>query len=237
MKTTRKRTKGICLAMVLFLIAGVLSMAGAGKAEAAKKKMDTLKLQWDLKEGKKYVAACNDKLKLTADSKIGFTLKNVKKEKLKNGKKKVSFTIIFQRPNYKLSSQDIHNNINYGSSVNVKVYGDYYFTVVDKATGLTLEGNNDLDVEVKSNGWKRYRQYAKQYDNDGCWIYYDKYYVVKVVIIYPEDYKDLCVGIGNAVSIAKWKNKNDTFWDGRKSFDKTTYYKWFKDDVHFINFK
>lgn len=238
MRTMNMKRRGICLVMVMILLAGALSMMGAPKAAAAeKKRMDSLKLNWDLKEGKTYIASCNDKLTLLGDSKIGFTLTKLKKETLKNGRKKVSFIITYNRPNYKLSSQDIHNNTNYGTSVNVKVLSEDYFTVVDKATGLSLEGENDFGVKVKNSGWKKYGQYPKQYDNDGCWIYYNKYSAVKVAITYPADYKDLCVGVGNFLHAEKWADKNDAFWAGKKSFDKTTYYKWFKDDVHFINFK
>ena len=112
-----------------------------------------------------------------------------------------------------------------------------YFTVIDKATGLSLEKDNDFGVKVVNSGWKHYRQYATQYDNDGCGVYVYKYVVIKVVITYPADYKDLCVGVGNTISTPKWEDKNTAFWDGKKSFDKTTMYKLFNDDAHFINFK
>lgn len=237
MRTESRRTRGICLLLVMMLLAGALSvMGGASKASAAEKKlMDKLKINWDLKEGKTYTAVCNDKLTSVDGNKLGFTLTNLKKEDLKNGRKKVSFSINFSQPNYKFSNQKIHNMANYGDDI--KVFGDNYFTVIDKATGLSLEGDNDLGVKVANSGWKNYGQYEKQYDNDGCSSLCWKNTAVKVVITYPADYKDLCVGVGNTISTPKWKDKNAAFWDGKKSFDKTTMYKLFNDDAHFINFK
>lgn len=235
MRTMNMKRRGICLVMVMILLAGALSMMGAPKAAAAeKKRMDSLKLNWDLKEGKTYIASCNDKLTILGDGKAGFTLKNLKKEVLKNGKKKVSFTINFKQVNQKLSSEQIHR-LSQGLDSGGYDIG-YYFTVIDKATGLSLEGDNELGVKVKSSS-KYYGKYAPQYDGDGCGWGFSEYNVYKVAITYPADYKDLCVGVGNFLHAEKWADKDDAFWAGKVSFDKTTYYKWFKDDVHFINFK
>lgn len=113
--------------------------------------------------------------------------------------------------------------------------GGFYYTVVDYKTGKSLEGDNDKDVTVTDNGWKHLK-YNKKKGTDGAWISFASKTTVKVKIIYPEDYKGLCIGVGGYTTV---DTNVDSYWAGNKKFSKTTklYSKKDKSYAHFKRVK
>lgn len=69
------------------------------------------------------------------------------------------------------------------------------YSVADYDTGVSLEGNNDFGVKVKSfkgkaSGLKKYKGKTK-----GNWIKIYKTATIKFQITYPESYTGLCIGL------------------------------------------
>lgn len=115
---------------------------------------------------------------------------------------------------------------------NDKVYTEFGFVLADYKTGMTLGIKNDKDVTM-TNKWK-FSKYIKIKGRDGSWIRYPRKTVVNVKIVYPEDYKDLAIGVFGATNL-KLKNAN-RFWNGKIPFSKaTTLYS--KKDKAFAHFK
>ncbi|MEY8459926.1 hypothetical protein AALA69_02200 [Eggerthellaceae bacterium 24-137] len=232
--------KSACLLTAVALSATMVALpAAAEEAHAAERPyMKTLKLKWDLKKNKavkskeKFVGLGNKNLKIT--------VKNYKTTKLKNGKKKTTFTIVYNR-SFKPTKKQVHKMCD---SYEVDWLGDYYFSVADYSTGLSLEEGSDLSKElgvtVKNSGWK-YSGTKKYKDNDGCWVRYPSKISIKVSITYPADYKGLCLGVGahnylyqEGSPISK---VNQAYFNGKRPFGKTYMYKKGKTNSHWMRIK
>lgn len=99
-----------------------------------------------------------------------------------------------------------------------KLYTEWGFCVVDYQTGYSLGAANDKDV-TESSTWK-HTKYIKLKGTNGAWIKYPRKSVVKVEIIYPEDYKDLAIGTVASTSIKL--QSADAHWDGEIPFSEAT---------------
>lgn len=198
-----------------------------GKA-LPKKNLKQLGVPFDLKKGK----AVNYKVKilLLGTIKETTTVKSVKITKAsKKGYKKAVINV--QWGTLPLSNSEIHNCVK--AAVKNGTYscgGPKYYTVVDKRTGQYLGTANDFGVTVKSKHKKK-----KYKDNDGCSI--NRRYNSTITIIYPEDYKDLCFGVGGESTSVYGAKSTDKFWDGKITFAQSAYYKKDKKNCHFMQIK
>lgn len=219
--------------LVLAVVCGAVTLPQT-KALAAAKGMETAKVKWDLKNGKKYAGAVN--YKCIGTKKMSMGIKNCKKV-LVGDKYKITFTYWGKYSNYKLSSWQVDKIIDKARR-NPGVYEKYatMYTVLDYVTGKSLEcKNNEYGVKVKSGKWI-YTYYkknkAKRYN--GGWVRYPKTCTVKVTITYPKEYKDLCIGIGCMpynIGGNKYFGKN---WNKEISFTQSAYYKKGKKYCHFM---
>lgn len=219
----------LAAAMLLTCIAFASPVNAASKADLKK-----ANVKWDLKNNKtlKYKSAW------TA---IGVKKHTVKMTKFKvkdaetEGYKQCSFTLTFNRK--------INPNKSQVKKMGAKMDrigtfgGNMYFTVADYTTGKSLEAeDNDKDVKVTSS-WK-YTKWKKFKGKGGSWISYARKTTVKVTITYPEDYKDLAIGVGGYPTVFS-TDILDPYWSGEKSFSSTKkmYSKKDKSFAHFMRVK
>ena len=83
------------------------------------------------------------------------------------------------------------------------------------------------------------------YDNNDPFVYSNvKSVKYDFTVAYPKKYKDACVGIclylisGNETTDGGYENKqyeiNEKYWNGKKTLDKTSYYKNGKNSSAFV---
>jgi hypothetical protein len=181
-----------------------------------------------------------EKFAAVGDKAMKITVKNYKTTKLKNGKKKTTFTIVYAQP-FKPSKRQVHKMANYYLGV---FRGGYYFSVVDYSTGLSIANDSDLSKElgvtVKYSDWK-YSGTKKYKDNDGCWVRYSSKVSTKVSITYPADYKGACLGVGANSYVYQEGSPcgkvNQAHFDGKRPFGKTYMYKRGKTNSHWMRIK
>ena len=157
--------------------------------------MQTLKLNWDLKKGKT--------LKLTSKFPgIGKKKYNVKmtaykiEDAKKEGYKKLTFSYVSTRM-WSPSKKEVDKIFD----TSYKKWGQDYvyfsdasaYAVVDYNTGVSLEGENEYGITV-SNKFK-HSKLIKYKGTKGNWIKLSKKTVVKVRVLYPSDYTNLCIGV------------------------------------------
>ena len=233
--------KSACVLTAVALSATMVALpAAAEEAHAAEKPyMKTLKLKWDLKKNK--AVTSKEKFSVLSTKTTKITVKNYKTTKLKNGKKKTSFTIVYTQP-FKPTKKQVHKMANAGYSA---VCGGSFYTIVDYETGKSLEGDSalakQLGVTVKNSQWKLSGEKTYK-DKDGCWVRYASKRYMKVSVTYPANYKGLCLGVGanNVMEESlrpAYLQANSAFWDGEKPFGKTSYYKKGKTNSHWMRIK
>ena len=204
--------------------------------------MKKANVKWDLKNKKTIkfkttwsaVGVRTQKVKMT-----GFKVKKAKKK----GYKQCSFTLTFTR-DLKAKNDQIIEMAELASE-GADFGGRFYFTVVDYNTGECLEASNDKDVTVKSSGWK-YSKYKKLKAKDGSWIRFSRKAVVKVSIIYPSTYKDLCIGVGGYTCASKYVLGEDGGYEADEPYTRMfflggdafsdSYYLYSKTDKSFAHF-
>lgn len=198
----------------------ILPTYAAGKADMAK-----ANVKWDLKNNKKikykqYWYAIGVKKQTAKMTKYKITNAD------KPGYKQCTFTVTFNQK-VKPSKKQVLKIGNRG-----KQFTEYGFCVVDYQTGKTLGRANDKGVETT---WKwKHSKYKKIKGLEGSWIRYPRKSVVNVKIIYPENYKNLAIGIVGA-SNGKFKNAAK-HWNGKIPFSKATSL-YSKKDKSFAHFK
>lgn len=232
--------KSACLLTAVALSATMVALpAAAEEAHAAEKPyMKTLKLKWDLKKNK--AVKSKEKFAAVGNKNLKITVKNYKTTTLKSGKKKTTFTIVYNR-SFKPTKKQTHKMANYYLGV---FTGGWYFSVVDYSTGLCLANDSDLSKElgvtVKYSDWK-YSGKKKYKDNDGCWVRYPSKASIKVSITYPADYKGLCLGVGANNYVCQEGSQvgkiNQAHFDGKRPFGKTYMYKKGKTNSHWMRIK
>lgn len=226
----------ITLLLAVLLVVGVFGTVGTTTPEVKAAKgtyMKNLKLNWDLKKGKT--------MKLTADypgiGKRNFDVKLTTYE-LKDAKKDgyKQLTVAFESVRtWALSKEEVDKIVD---TCYKKLEKDYVYVpfaaayaVTDYNTGVSLEGENDYDVKVKTIKSKTSgeKKYAGKKDN---WISLPQKAVIKFQVTYPEDYSGLCIGLlGCNSEYGKWvsvSNKGAThssdmdslFFDGTKLIKK-----------------
>lgn len=232
MKQRLRKVLGV--SMAIMLAAGLtVSPAMADEAQAAPKKpyMKTLKLKWNLKKNK--AMKFTSRFVSVGKKPMTMTIKNVKVSKAKKkGYKKLTFTVV-NKAAWKPTKKQVHKMVKSRLCRETGSVGGYHWwTVADYDTGLCLEGLNKLGVTVKSakkTSTKRIK------DNDGCSVFF-RDGVTKVTVTYPEDYKGLCIGVGGH-NIVEGTKADDLFFEGKRAFGKTSYYKHGKTNSHWMRIK
>lgn len=233
-------------------------------------------VKWDLKEGNWVKIRSNFAGNVWVDREA--TIKDLKiKDAKKEGYKKLTCTVFVkkEKPSQSQISQvgkskffkkskvicnneyhKIHNggatySIGVGSSVEANSASVW---VCDYNTGAALDDeDNEFDVDCKcklSHGNSKYNSISINgvgYE----WTAYDVKY--KFTVIYPEDYKGLCIGVSGNGSYKKdvfagkylWQDDDDDKWDNGgfyisdsgKVLSKSPVYKKDKENIHFIRIK
>lgn len=232
--------KSACLLTAVALSATMVALpAAAEEAHAAEKPhMKKIGVKFDLKKNK--TVKSKEKFAAVGNKTMKITVKNYKTTKLKNGKKKTTFTIVYAEP-FKPSKRQVHKMANYYLGV---FKGGCYFSVVDYSTGLSIANDSDLSKElgvtVKYSDWK-YSGTKKYKDGDGCWVRYPSKASIKVSITYPADYKGACLGVGANNYVYQEGSPcgkvNQAHFDGKRPFGKTYMYKRGKTNSHWMRIK
>lgn len=220
--------------MAAMLAAGLtVSPAMADEVQTAPRKpyMKTLKLKWDLKKNK--AMKFTSKFVEVGKKPMTMTIKNVKVSKAKKeGYKKLTFTVVGKQA-WKPTKKQVHKMVKSKLCRETGSIGGYHWwTVADYDTGLSLEGPNKLGVTVKTvkkNSYKRIK------DNDGCYVRFGVW-TTKVTVAYPEDYKGLCIGVGGRNTV-KGTKTDDLFFEGKRAFGKTSFYKYGKTNSRWMRIK
>lgn len=207
--------------------------ATADEAYAAEKPyMKTLKVKWDLKKNK--AVKSKERVVGVGNKNLEITVKNYKTTKLKNGKKKITFTVVYDR-SFKPTKKQVHKiNRSYDGTL----FGGFWVDVVDYSTGSSFD--EKLGVKVKLSDWK-YTKNKRFKDGDGCWVEYPLRAQIKVSITYPADCKNICLGVGantyfNPEGSSAYK-VNQAHFDGKRPFGKTYMYKKGKTNSHWMRIK
>lgn len=183
--------------------------------------MKEANVRWDLKPDKEVTIKTNYSgygyINIKAKIK-NFKIEDAKEE----GYKKLTFTAEYKYPKLKLSKKQVDKIVASDGRLG------YMFTLLDYKTGKSLECENDFDVKVSNSGWKLSKSEYKYYGHRGNWFKYPKSKTVKVTAVYPEDYKDLCIGVGGLTDPF---NKDSEFFNGEVPFKKSKSYKKGKKDL------
>ena len=213
------------LVLSLFVVFTMFAISTTDVNAAGKPDMKKANVKWDLRNNKKVtfkaywytVGVKKHTAKMT-----NYTVQDADKP----GYKQCTFTLIFNNPKIKLSS----NQIKKMAAKRFICYADV--SVVDFETGKSLAKKNDKDVTTTTT-WK-YSKYRKQKAGNGAWVMYARKAVVNVKIVYPESYKNLVIGVtGSTTSNLKSVNKH---LNGKLPFSKTKalYSKKDKNFAHFM---
>lgn len=209
--------KIICLALVLASVSFPLQIQAAKKPY-----MKRLNISWDLKPDKKI--KYQTKYEVLGYREQTAEIKNYKiTDAAKKGYKKLTFTAVIGR-DPKITNgqfQEFYHKCNemygYVDDPGEKISrmgGNNYYAVVDYRTGKSLEYEyNDKDVKVRSGKWKYSKQKKKYEDSDGCWWEFSKYTTANVSVVYPEDYKDLCLVVGGSSSQYGRTSEDSLYFD------------------------
>lgn len=233
MKIIKKRI--LSLVLVLSLIMGCFMAIGTVDVQAASKNyMQNLKLK-ELKVNKKYQIKTPVTCTNTKQTSKYYITDLKKTDAKKKGYKKLTFTILIESSNVKQSKSSIHKLVNTYDSSGSNWRG--YYAIVDSATGKELYEENEFDVTYTSSDWK-YKHYPKQKDSDDCWVRYTEKTKATVTVVYPKTYKDLGILIGmyNSKEVKDGKTEN-AFWNGKKAFGATSYYKKAKNNCYYKKIK
>lgn len=198
----------------------LLSAVPAPIQAASTPNMKAAKVSWDLKADKQltfqsYWAGVGYK-----NHKV--LVKNMKiSDAKKKGYKKLTFSMVMDSPEIKQS--EVHKICTSDYAQYVGIGGDVFYTLTDYKTGQCLEVENDKNVTVTATEFKNIKKKTLT-DKDGCTLWYYRNAVIKnVTVVYPEDYKDLCLIVGgHSKSIMDNPSKDDSFWEGSGKFSKTS---------------
>lgn len=226
-----RRSLAVFVSILLAMSAFAVIAALPGTSHAATKPyMKTLKLKWDLKNKKTLKskqAVCGLGKKQSTIKMTNFKISKAPQQ----GYKKLTFKLTFTKK-YVLTKTQVHKCVN---NKTFKKYGEVgggqFFTIVDAKTGRSLEIPNNKGVTV-TNSWS-YKGNKTVRDKDGCWVRFPKYTTAKITIIYPENYKDLCIGAGG-YNLPYTNVADQSYWNGKKSFGKTSYYTKGKTNSHWM---
>lgn len=220
------------LISILLAVSAVMVLAALPDTShaATKPYMKTLKLKWDLKKNRTLKfkqAVCGLGKKSGTVKMTNFKISKATRK----GYKKLTFKLTFTKK-YSLSKTQVHKCVN---NKTFKKYGEVgggqFFTVVDAKTGRSLEIPNKAGVTV-TGSWI-FKGNKKVTDHDGCWVRLPKCSTAKITIIYPENYKNLCIGAGG-YNLPYSTSSDKAYWSGKKKFGKTSYYTKGKTNSHWM---
>ena len=219
-KNVKKQIMAVVLAVVI-VFAGVAS--AHIEADAATTYMKKLGVKWGLKEGKTYTFTTQ--YAGVGTKNVTWTLSDMKKKSAKKKNfKQISFVLTYQdgfRPT--AAEVDQVMKTDYGRTYSNTGLSMWY-AIVDASTGLDLENTNNVKVKIKA---KDLTSEINTYNGtDGAWMRVPNTKKTQVTIIYPSDFKNMCIGFGGGNVLYDKGTQADTdFWDGSVPFGKTTYYK------------
>ena len=213
------------LAALFLAFAMVIAASGTGSVTASAKSdyMKSLGVKTGIKVGKEYTF----KTKTSFGSATGtWKLKKAKvSDADEDGYKTLTCTLVWTNKMTRPSNSAINKLCNSGGSTWYP--GNFWYAVVDKYTGKSLEKSSSkiakkLDVTVEdsdsTSGYKTYKT------SSGNWISYYKKWIVKLTITYPEDYDGLMIGFGSSDKV-KSTSADNKFFKGKGKFAKTSYWK------------
>lgn len=215
------------IAFVLLCSVLFCGLAGAtfeSKAESGY--MKRLGVPMDLEEGESYTFT--QRYAGLGKKEFTWTLTDLKQKKSKkSGYLELSYVITYQQP----FEPDADETDKILQTAYFKKYGNvgsqYWFAVVDGSNGMSLETQNDKDVTVTTDDldFEANSFWGRDTNANGTEIIADLW-KIKVTVVYPKSYQDLCIGFGGGNDLRDKESKADQkFWDGKAAFGKTTYYK------------
>ena len=203
---------GVLLTVLTLLISSV-SLFPIKVQAKGKPYMKGVDVRWNLKPDKEVSFKTNFngygyitvKVKAT-DFKI--------EESDQEGYNQLSCKLVYTFPKLKLSKKQVDKIIAVGK-------GFYYiWTVLDYDTGLSVEGQNDKDVIVKSGDWEHSDNNYICKGSNGDYTQYSKSVSKEINVIYPQNYKGLCLMVGGTT-----QDLDEAFFNGEVPLKKTNYYK------------
>lgn len=230
--------KSVCLltALALSMLMVGLPVTAEQAHAATTPYMKKIGVKFDLKKNK--TVTSKEKVVGIGSKNLKITVKNYKTVTLANGKKKTTFTVVYNR-SFIPTKKQVHKM---NGSYKVAYWGGFWVDIVDYATGLSADKSiaNELGVTVKLSKWK-YSKYKKIKDSDGCWVNYPLRAQVKVSVAYPSDYKGLCLGVGANNYLFQEGSSIDKItqahFEGKRPFGKTYMYKKGKTNSHWMRIK
>lgn len=195
--------------------------------------MNTLDVNWDLVPDKWFTITEPCAGIGAIESNVQITDYKIEKSD-KEGYNQLSFTYVLKR-NWVPTSDNISailNSTEYQETG--KIFGGYYFTLVDYNTGIGLKEEN-LDVSrIDGEEWE-YSDYERFINNDtGAWIGFNKTITMRYILLYPQDYTDICIAVGGHNQLLDTKIDNE-YWDGTNTqFGETSYCKNGKNNSHWM---
>lgn len=227
-----KWEKVIAAVLTASLLLGVLAVPPQDAQSASKNHMKKLKVQWDLKKGKKVYC---DALFADVGKKSKSMYFKITKYKVSNagkkGYKKLTLTCI-NRVTYKPTPSEVHKMVNssYFKKTNILgANGDS--AIVDYNSGISLKKKNKYNVKVKTKDWQPVNDKIYK-DSHGCYVNFGDLKET-ITITYPEDYDGLCIGFYSDNQFGK-SNADKKFLKGKGAFGKTSYYKKGKKNSHWM---
>ncbi len=275
----KKRLTGLLLTAVMLLLCVFAPLKQDKITEANTAYMKSSGVKWDLKEGKWVKIRSNFAGNVWVDRKA--TIKNLKiKDAIKEGYKELTCTVFIKKENpsldkvYKIVNSkffkknkeicsrehhDVHRKVT-SSSTSAGVYDAREAAYVESAlawvcdynTGAALDDDNEFDVDCKCGLVYRNRDTVAGEE----WLANDLKY--KFTIVYPEDYKGLCIGVSGNGSYKKDVFAGKYLWFDYDHYDyeedddddfkfyisnsgkdllKSPVYRKDKENIHFIRIK
>ncbi len=157
-------------------------------------------------------------------------IKNIKmKNSKKNGYKQLTCDILFERvkPSKSQVKKILHSK--YFKKYEDIGTGECHWWIYDYYTGDDGLKENNVKIEQKWTYGKAY----KNKDSDGCW-FKSCDYKCKLVITYPINYKNLCIGISGNGSY-KYVSQNN--YEDDYDLKKHPVYKRDRKYIHFMRIK
>lgn len=133
-----------------------------------------------------------------------------------DGFKKATFKIEYKIPKLKISKEK-------ASELKENHHGFLYmWTILDYNTGISLETENDLGVNISYSKWlesaEEYSYPSKEEDNP---LILKKSIMKKVEVTYPKNFKRLCLMVGGSTDPTYDGNQ---FWNGDTPLKDTPFY-------------
>ena len=189
----------IVFSFIFLVFLGIHLVSFSGISAKSKKSGDSdlekCNISWDLEKGK--VITGKRIYTVGGEKRIKIRMTKYKVKNLKNGNKKISFTLKFYRLAPELSEEqkvEMYTLFDIGEERE----GHIYCTLADYKSGLCLEKENKYDVKVVRSSWNSGgKEIYYPYENDTeNWFRFDTSASVSVTLTCPPNYKDLVILAG-----------------------------------------